>query len=785
MDDDPPPYEFTEVKPSGWNKNKNKKSSSLTPIPTYYPTTQWPTYSPTTVEDKAEWLRKKQKYLKNRDKVPDSVWESDEASASKKEQLWLEKQKEHKQNSDNEESNNEEAASSVKQEQQQEEGTNPTPTPTYYDPPVVPTKKQKQLEKQREKLAAPKHNTTNTNEASDSFTPSSAPTVLDSSDKTYSPSSSSIPTISDTNSPSSSSIPKRSDTYSPSSSSIPTINSDTYSPSSSSIPTISNIPTQEVPTRKQQKKAKEQAQLAAGKLNNNSTAATKTQEPSDSPIMSSRYTGGSREPPKSRKPPASRSSPEEESSDEAITEEVEETKGNDETADDDAAALEEEATEESEPQVLETIIEESEPDILETNEKPEKNNDDKISSSSPTPSGKQLSKKKSTSSEKVSLILKQEELEKIARDAPKPTSNPTPNPTPTPAPVKKTTSVKVSLTFVNNRAKKKLTPAPTASPTPFVTSSEPTYLLFPTILPTEPHPTYAPTEEWTWAPTVNKDRKNKPTDKSSLFDKRTCPSDNLFFESESHTEEENSGKVFFTYGIQTSKDGDIEEAVQKIQLWLMEDVASKLLHCSKNGFVMRSNNDFGNNKDGQGGGVLSSVYYSKDDRQYATECNPTTSNANVCAIVSSTLRFDAVEQEMQARSKVLAVIFNQIQSGFDARLEEVNILDLVYLGPELGYQQIEDVEVKDTSTSSSSSPTRMYAAIGVASFAVFALLLCLTMSYKLRKERRRRVPSVASSYRDSVASSYRDSAASNYRDVQHHDGSYSYTSSGSRRSYYR
>ena len=755
--DDISPSEFTEVKPSNWNKNKNKSTeSSITPIPTYLPTTQWPTYTPTTVEDKAEWLRRKQKYLKNRDKIPDSVWEEDEKSFGKKKQLWLEKQKDKKK-----EEEEEVVSNSIKQnteeQQQEEQGTGPTPTPTYYDPPVLPTRKQNQLEK-REKLAAQQQNTTINNEASDSFTtPSPAPTLL--------ASSSGIPTISD-------------------------------------IPAVQAV--QEIPTKRQQHKAEKQAQLAAEKLNNstitktqestlNNSTITTTQESavSSTSMSSSRYTGGSRSP----RTPGSRGGATENDSQE------EETKGTDTVSS-------------FEPEVLETK-EESEPGIMETNERPEKSSDEKAATSNVKSNNNDV---EATASQKVSLTIPAEELKKLAsaREAPKPT----------PAPVKPTSTVKVNFTFINNRAKKKkLTPAPT----PAVASSEPTYLLFPTNAPTEPRPTYAPTAVWTWSPSLNKDRK-KTADKSlfdkrtcpsdnlffeseshasedllmhapteprptyaptavwtwspslnkdrkktadkSLFDKRTCPSDNLFFESESHASEEKGGSVFFTYGIQTSNDGNIEEAVEKIQLWLLGDVASKLLHCPKNsnGFVMRSNTDFGI-KEGQG--VLSSVYYSKDDRQYAKQCNTTTSKANMCAIVSSTLRFDAVDQDVQARSKVLAVIFNQLQSGFGARLEEANILDLVYLGPELGYQQPDDVEVKDTPTSSSRSPTSMYAVIGVASSAVFALLLCLAMRYKLRKERRRRMPSVTSSYhRDEV---------SNYRDA-HHENSYSYTQ---RRSYYR
>eukprot|EP00577_Skeletonema_sp_RCC1716_P008838 CAMPEP_0113430210 /NCGR_PEP_ID=MMETSP0013_2-20120614/32879_1 /TAXON_ID=2843 ORGANISM="Skeletonema costatum, Strain 1716" /NCGR_SAMPLE_ID=MMETSP0013_2 /ASSEMBLY_ACC=CAM_ASM_000158 /LENGTH=704 /DNA_ID=CAMNT_0000319019 /DNA_START=29 /DNA_END=2140 /DNA_ORIENTATION=+ /assembly_acc=CAM_ASM_000158 len=697
--------EFTEVKASNWNKNNRNKPSSNTPIPTYYPTTPntpWPTYTPTTQEDKAEWLRKKQKYLKNRDRVPDSVWESDEATVGKKKQAWLEKQKDKQNNkSDNESNTNGEEQNT--EDQREEEGTSPTQTPTYYDPPVVPTRKQIQLDK-REKLAAQKQNTTN-NEARDSVTPSPAPT------------SSTSPTIRNTTAVQEVQEEQEETTKTsrePSISPAPT-------------PTMSRYDggSREPPTKKQKKEAAKLAQLAEEAIKTDEPSVLPSVSPSVSPSLSpttntvsattsssSRYSGGSREPPKSRKPPVARPPQDEE---------LEDMKG------DETDATSEEASEELEPEDASEKV-----SLILTQEELENQ-----AALHKTNTNKNKDKKTQTmASEKVSLILTQEELEKQAalRDAPQPTRSP----------VEPTKTVKVNFTFINNRVKKRVTPAPT----PVVTSGEPTYVLFPTIVPTvaltEPQPTYAPTAAWTWAPSVNKDRSRAR--EKSLFDKRTCPSDNLLFESELRTAEETGDSVFFTYGIQISKNGDIGEAVEKIQNWILEDVASKLLHCPKNDFVMRSNNDFGRNDEQ---GVLSSVYYSKDDRQYAKQCNPTTSEAKMCAIVSSTMRFDAVDQEVKARPKVLAVIFNQVQSGFDKRFEEANILDLAYLGPELGYHQPHDeVEVKDTPTSSSSAPTSAYAAIGVASFAVFALLLCLAMGYKLRKERRR--PSSAS-----VISSYR------------------------------
>ena len=696
--------EFTQVKPiSRWNKNtRNKPSStsSITPIPTYYPTTEWPTYTPTTEEDKAEWLRKKQKYLKNRDRVPDSVFEADEASVGKKKQLWLEKQKNKKNNKTSNKSDTEEEQN-TQDHQQDGQDSNPTLTPTFYDPPLVPTRKQKQLEKRAQ--AAQNQNATTV--TGDSVAPSSAPSL-----------------------------------------------------SLSSIPTISSIPTsiaiQETPTRKQNKKAVEQALL-------DEEEEIKTeQEPSVSSTTHSRYdsagsrhSGGTRTPPKARTPPVARPSPEKDDEDVKEDETDAKEKDDEEVKEDktDAKVMEEVKAESEEPEVLETTEEEQEPIIMESSEKSNEKNDVKAQTTSST-------------SQKVSLVIPIEELEQqevVVRDAPSPTPVPV---SPTPAPVERTQTVKVNFTFTNNRAKKRLTPAPT----PSATTSEPTYILFPTITPTQFLPTYAPTAPWTWAPSVTKER-TRITDKS-LFDKRTCSSSgDLFFEQELRTSQESSDSVFFTYGIQTSEDGDIQEAVKEIQLWLMDEVANELLHCPSNSSVMRSN-EFGTNS---GKGVLSSVYYSKDDRQYAKQCTPTTSDADMCAIVSSTLRFEEVDPKVKARSKVLAVIFNQLQSGFDARLDEVNILDLAYLGPDLGYHQPDNtVTVDSTPPSKLDIPASTYAAIGVTSFAMFALLLCLVMRCRVRKERNRTTISSVAPYRDVVAS-------------HHEEDSYSFTPSGSRKSYYR
>lgn len=675
VDDDDSSGEFREVNPGNWKKNNNNK----TPIPTYTPTTPWPTYSPTSLEDLAEWLKRKQKYIKNRDRVPDDVWEADEASVSKKKQLWLEKQKEKK-------NNKEEDGQSTEKHQV---GT-PTITPTYYDPPLVPTREQK-----RAKQAAKHQNRTQAEEAADdNLTPSPVPTLLNISNKTEASSS-----------------------------------------SASNIPTISDVGSDpQLPTRKQ-KQADKRAELAAQKKLGNTTKI-ETQEPTKSPTTMGREYDGSTSSTKTRDPPKSRG------------EEVNEDEENVHT---------------TESSLKDTLEEHSNSTITESGR-------ESVGSRSP-PKSRNPPKSRSPSEktpkvEKDDFEIKEDPDQSVmvslkfpARGAPKPS----------PKPVEPRSSVKVNFTFINNRAKRKQpsTDAPTPSE---VITSEPTYLIFPTIVPTEQHPTYAPTVEM-------RSRSRKSDRAQSLYDKRTCPDNHQFFESEfkefQGAAEKNDDTVFFTYGIQTGTDTDIEDAVEKIQLWLLDDVASKLLHCSKSSTVMRNYNLGRNGQDG----ILSSVYYSKDDYQYAKQCNPTYPEATMCAIVSSTMRFEAADHDVNARPKVLSVIYNQLQSGYFMRLEEENILGLAYLGPELGYFQ-DDIEVNDTPTFNWSSPTSMYAAIGVASFTAFTLLLCLAMRYKLKKERRRRMQPVAAGL------SYRDSPT-HYRDSVHHDDFYSYTQSGSRRSYYR
>jgi hypothetical protein len=173
---------------------------------------------------------------------------------------------------------------------------------------------------------------------------------------------------------------------------------------------------------------------------------------------------------------------------------------------------------------------------------------------------------------------------------------------------------------------------PTMSPVTY----EPTYFIFPTLTPTEVvegekrnhMPTYMPTTS-TFMPTgspLSFDNRNRvvdyPTSSSpsslaveggstSIFDKRTCPGYPLGFDPLKPQQEE---EVFFAYGIQTNVEaGDsIESTVERIQRWLLEDVASRLLLCPNDGksFSGRLLKDEKGDKFLQ---PVSRVYYMKDN----------------------------------------------------------------------------------------------------------------------------------------------------------------------------
>ena len=156
-------------------------------------------------------------------------------------------------------------------------------------------------------------------------------------------------------------------------------------------------------------------------------------------------------------------------------------------------------------------------------------------------------------------------------------------------------------------------------------------------------PTLEDSTNWTWPPTVGNgttvDQQQQPDDPlSSIYEKRICPGYPFGIDPMAPKREE---QVFFAYGIQTAtitagtlstttdKDNDesmksavrhsdsvtMEDNVEQIQLWLLEDVARHLLSCP-------DTNEQGENT---GGGRLlktmtegveqsvSRIYYMEDD----------------------------------------------------------------------------------------------------------------------------------------------------------------------------
>ena len=170
---------------------------------------------------------------------------------------------------------------------------------------------------------------------------------------------------------------------------------------------------------------------------------------------------------------------------------------------------------------------------------------------------------------------------------------------------------------------------PTMSPM----TEEPTYFIYPTLTPTEVvemdtriPPTYMPTTG-TYMPTTENplsfDSRNRvvgyPTSSSpsslavdgesaSIFDKRICPGYPLGFDPLTPQQEQ---EVVFAYGIQTNAGESIESSVEKIQLWMLEDVASRLLLCPNDGNSI-SGRLLKDEKGGQFEQLVSRVYYMED-----------------------------------------------------------------------------------------------------------------------------------------------------------------------------
>jgi hypothetical protein len=216
---------------------------------------------------------------------------------------------------------------------------------------------------------------------------------------------------------------------------------------------------------------------------------------------------------------------------------------------------------------------------------------------------------------------------------------------PSPSPVNADSTSKLSLKFYGqgkdddkgkDDAKRNDDDKDASGPMLSPTTEEPTYFIYPTLTPTEVvegdtriPPTYMPTTG-TYMPTTDNplsfDNRNRvvgyPTSSSpsslpvdgesaSIFDKRICPGYPLGFDPLTPQQEE---EVVFAYGIQTiveAGDISIESSVERIQLWILEDVASRLLLCPNDGNSV-SGRLLEDEKGGQFEQLVSRVYYMED-----------------------------------------------------------------------------------------------------------------------------------------------------------------------------
>ena len=226
-------------------------------------------------------------------------------------------------------------------------------------------------------------------------------------------------------------------------------------------------------------------------------------------------------------------------------------------------------------------------------------------------------------------------------------------------------------------------------------------------------------------------------------------------------------EVFFAYGVQTNVEaGDsVENSVERIQLWILEDVANQLLLCPNDGGSI-SGRLLKYDKGGQFEQTVSRVYYMEDIAvatlskilgSFCTvcysqdvifhvaclyfilalgKCTPTFGNATECAIVQSSIYLTAnFDNRQQARVDALSVIHDRLGRG---SYEKGAILHLSYLGPDIsnldaiGSKNVESIK----NPSGSSKPITFYIAIGAVSLAACSLAAFLIMIMRVRKERK-------------------------------------------------
>ncbi|KAL7553187.1 hypothetical protein ACHAWF_016440 [Thalassiosira exigua] len=254
--------------------------------------------------------------------------------------------------------------------------------------------------------------------------------------------------------------------------------------------------------------------------------------------------------------------------------------------------------------------------------------------------------------------------------------------------------------------------------------------------------------DWTWSPTQsdgtqvktepfvgNEDEGPKQQDHglSSLYEKRICSGYPFGLDPMAPKQEQ---EVFFAYGIQTTegKHGrSIDKSIERMQLWMLGDVAHHLLNCP---------NEDGSESSHEGPQQsVSRVYYVEDDSIVINQCTPSIPNSTHCAIVQSAIYItNVVGHEKDARADALSIIQHRLERG---SYEQGTILHTSYLGPDTNTGHLPTLESNTRDSSSNEGhgkphhPTAFYVAIGVISIAMGSLALFLVITLRVRRERKR------------------------------------------------
>ena len=218
-------------------------------------------------------------------------------------------------------------------------------------------------------------------------------------------------------------------------------------------------------------------------------------------------------------------------------------------------------------------------------------------------------------------------------------------------------------------------------------------------------------------------------DSNDLYQKRICPGFPLGVDPAATKLEQ---EVMFIYGIDLTKSSDdfsVVEAVEELQLHILDDVAMAMLRCGQRGKKS-----------------VSRVYYKGATKkgqthQESTEISSLSSCANSnskqqCAIVESAIYLSVTEgQEDESRVEALSVINHRLERRKNEEYTH-------YLGPNIeqleGYLERKNNSIKIASSNAESSgnPYLFYGAIAVVSIAIFTLIGFAVMAERNRKKRK-------------------------------------------------